>query len=104
MSVARPSPSTTVLRRDDRSALLRALYFSGPRSRQELAEATGLSQASVGNVTRELIRDGIVAEIGSVDSEVGRPRVPLQVNPEHGYVVGVDVGRPGCRSSCSTWR
>ncbi|GLZ12890.1 sugar kinase [Actinomadura sp. NBRC 104425] len=80
------------LRRDNRSALLRALYFSGPRSRQELAEATGLSQASVSNVTRELIRDGIVAEIGSVDSEVGRPRVLLQVNPEHGYVVGVDVG------------
>ncbi|MBA9003314.1 ROK family transcriptional regulator [Thermomonospora cellulosilytica] len=80
------------LRRDNRAALLRALYFSGPRSRQELSEATGLSPASVSNVMRELLAEGIVAEVGSVDSDGGRPRVLLQVDPEYGYVVGVDVG------------
>jgi predicted NBD/HSP70 family sugar kinase len=80
------------LRRDTRSALLWSLYFSQPRSRQELSEATGLSQASVSNVVRELLDEGIVIEAGSVDSDGGRPRVLLEMNPEYGYVIGVDIG------------
>ena len=58
----------------------------------DLSEATGLSAASVSNVIRELIDEGIVAEAGSVDSDGGRPRVLLQINPDYGYVIGVDVG------------
>jgi len=80
------------LRRDNRSVLLNALYFGGERSRQELGAATGLSQASVSNVMRELLDDGIVLEAGSVGSDGGRPRVMLRVNPDYGYVIGVDVG------------
>jgi predicted NBD/HSP70 family sugar kinase len=80
------------LRRDNRSVLLSSLYFDQPRSRHDLSETTGLSPASVSNVVRELIDEGIVAEAGSVDSDGGRPRVLLQVNPDYGYVIGVDVG------------
>ncbi len=80
------------LRRDNRSILLSSLFFEQPRSRQDLSEETGLSPASVSNVVRELIDDGIVVEAGSVDSDGGRPRVLLQVNPDYGYVIGVDVG------------
>ena len=80
------------LRRDNRSVLLSSLFFEQPRSRQDLSEETGLSPASVSNVVRELIDDGIVVEAGSVDSDGGRPRVLLQVNPDYGYVIGVDVG------------
>src|ERR1700733_6941646 len=80
------------LRRDNRSVLLSALYFDQPCSRQDLSEATGLSSASVSNVVRELIDEGIVVEAGSVDSDGGRPRGLLQVNPDYGYVIGVDGG------------
>ncbi|MCD0453416.1 ROK family transcriptional regulator [Actinocorallia sp. API 0066] len=80
------------LRRDNRSVLLRALYFGEPRSRQELSAETGLSPASVSNVVRDLMNEGIVVEVGSVDSDGGRPRVLLRVNPEYGQVIGVDVG------------
>jgi len=80
------------LRRDTRSALLRSLYFRQSHSRQELSEATGLSQASVSNVVRELLDEGVVIETGSVDSDGGRPRVLLAVNPQYGYVIGVDIG------------
>ena len=80
------------LRRDNRSVLLSSLFFEQLHSRQELSEATGLSPASVSNVVRELIHEGIVVEAGSVDSDGGRPRVLLQINPDYGYVIGVDVG------------
>jgi predicted NBD/HSP70 family sugar kinase len=72
--------------------VLWSLYFNRPRSRQDLSAATGLSPASATNVVRELLDEGIVIEAGSVDSDGGRPRVMLDVNPEHGYVIGVDVG------------
>lgn len=80
------------LRRDNRSVLLSALYFDQPCSRHDLSQATGLSPASVSNVMRELIGEGIAVEAGSVDSDGGRPRVLLQINPDYGYVIGVDVG------------
>jgi predicted NBD/HSP70 family sugar kinase len=85
------------LRRDNRSVLLSALYFDRPSSRQDLSEATGLSPASVSNVIRELIGEGIVLEAGSVDSDGGRPRVLLQINSDYGYVIGVDVGETRVR-------
>jgi predicted NBD/HSP70 family sugar kinase len=80
------------LRRDNRSGLLWTLFANQPCSRQDLSEATGLSSASVSNVIRELISDGIVIEAGSVDSDGGRPRILLEMNPGRGYVAGVDVG------------
>ena len=85
------------LRRDNRSVLLWSLYFDQPCSRQDLSEATGLSSASVSNVTRELFHEGIVVEAGSVDSDGGRPRVLLRINPDYGYVVGIDVGETRIR-------
>src|SRR5262249_52131186 len=66
--------------------------LSQPRSRHELSAATGLSAASVTNVIRELIDEGIVIETGLVESDGGRPRAMLGMNPEHGYVIGVDIG------------
>ncbi|WP_194905298.1 ROK family transcriptional regulator [Catenulispora rubra] len=80
------------LRRENRSAVLWSLYFDRPRSRQDLGAATGLSPASVTNVVRELLDEGIVTEVGSQDSDGGRPRRLLDVYAEHGFVIGVDVG------------
>ena len=85
------------LRRENRAAILWSLYFSQPGTRQDLSVATGLSPASVTNVVRELLNEGIVIEAGSVDSDGGRPRVMLEVNPDHGYVIGADIGETRVR-------
>src|ERR1700735_5483612 len=86
------------LRRDNRSVLLWSLYFAQPCSRQDLSEATGLSSASVSNVIRELIAEGIVVEAVSVSWDGGRPRVLLRINPDYGYVIGIDVGETRVRA------
>ena len=85
------------LRRDNRSVLLWSLFFTQPCSRQDLSWATGLSAGSVSNVVRELIDDGIVTEAGSVDSDGGRPRALLRMDPDYGRVIGVDVGETRIR-------
>jgi predicted NBD/HSP70 family sugar kinase len=80
------------LRRSNRSLLLRRLYFHGPLSRQDLIDTTTLSAASVSNVIGDLIGDGLVAEVGSVGSEGGRPRILLGVDCPRWHAIGVDVG------------
>jgi len=91
-----PTRTTTRdIRRQNRSALLSKLFFDGPRSRLELSQLTGLSSATVSTVTAELIDDLLVVEAGQVESNGGRPRVLLRVDPAYGYVIGVDVGETG---------
>src|ERR1700744_1296037 len=85
------------LRRENRSAVLWSLYLSQPRSRLELSAATRLSAASVTNVVRELIDEGIVIETGLAGSDGGRPRRMLGMNPGYGYVIGVDIGETRTR-------
>lgn len=72
--------------------LLRALYFGGPASRNELSAETGLSAATISTMTGDLLAEQVIVEAGQVDSDGGRPRVLLKVNPAYGYAVGVDVG------------
>lgn len=86
------------LRRTNRSAVLRKLYFDGPLSRQELAPATGLSSGSISNVVTELTADGLLEEAGSVDSDGGRPRTLLRVASRCAYLIGVDVGETRVRA------
>src|SRR4051812_7261731 len=85
------------IRRRNRSALLSELFFHGPLSRLELAERTGLSPATASNVTADLIDDRIIVEAGRVESDGGRPRVLLRVDPHYGYVVGAVVSETDVR-------
>lgn len=88
------SRSSTVrdLRRSNRAQALWETYLHGPLTRPEIGEAMGVSAATVSNVVGDLLELGVLSEAGQELSEGGRPRALLQVNPEYGYVVGVDIG------------
>ncbi|MEU8882587.1 MULTISPECIES: ROK family transcriptional regulator [Streptomyces] len=85
------------LRRENRTAVLRRLYFDGPMSRLMLGPATGLSSGSISNVVAELVTEGLVEEAGSVDSAGGRPRTLLRIAPDSGCMIGVDIGETRVR-------
>ena len=93
----RKSGTVSDLRRENRAAVLWSLYLSQSRSRHELGAATGLSAASVTSVIRELIDEGIVIETGLAESDGGRPRAMLGMNPGYGYVIGIDIGETRTR-------
>jgi len=80
------------LRRVNRGAVLRRLFLQGSLNRVTLAQMTGLSSGSVTNVTAALLEEGVIAEVGLEESDGGRPRVLLQVNPDFGVAIGVEVG------------
>jgi len=83
------------LRRVNRTVVLRRLFLGGPLNRVVLAQLTGLSAGSVTNVTAELLEEGLIREVGFEESDGGRPRVLLEINPEFGAVIGIDVGETG---------
>src|SRR5260370_11137719 len=86
--------STTVrdLRESNRSRALWQVFLNGPLTRHEVGDLSGLSTATVSNLVAALEAEGVVVEVGLEDSNGGRPRGLLQVNPGYGYVIGVDVG------------
>ncbi|MER8089958.1 ROK family transcriptional regulator [Streptomyces sp. NPDC094048] len=94
---ARTGRTVRDLRRENRTSVLRRLYFDGPMSRLMLGRATGLSSGSVSNVVAELVADGLVEEAGSVDSAGGRPRTLVRITPASGFMIGVDIGETRVR-------
>ncbi|MEV6930200.1 ROK family transcriptional regulator [Dactylosporangium sp. NPDC051485] len=95
--------TTRDLRRRNRAALLSLIYHQGTASRVELMQASGLSSGSVSNVVGDLVADGMIAEIGSEDSDGGRPRTLLRVRPEFANVVGVDIGETHVQVGLFDW-
>jgi len=73
------------------------MFFEGPLNRVVLSQLTGLSSGSVTNVIGDLLEEELVIEVGTEESDGGRPRVLLRVNPDFGVVIGVDVGETRIR-------
>lgn len=76
-----------------RGLVLDLVRTLGPISRVELAETTGLTQATMSTVVRQLLADGLVVEAGRGESTGGKPPVMLDVNPDARFAVGVQLGR-----------
>jgi predicted NBD/HSP70 family sugar kinase len=65
-------------------------------SRVELAAATGLTGATISEVVRELMADGLVVEAGRGAPTGGKPRTMVQLDPAARYSVGVQLERNTC--------
>ena len=78
-------------RPNSRLAILSLLRQYGPCSRKEIAERTGLSQPSVSALVKELLREGLVREVGPGESSGGRRPVLLDLNAAAYYVLGAMV-------------
>jgi predicted NBD/HSP70 family sugar kinase len=79
--------------RDDltRIEILALLGNTGPLNRSEIAERLGLGPATVTEHTRRLVAGGYLLELPPLVAGVGRPRVPLSVQPDAAYTVGLRV-------------
>ena len=74
------------------SAVLKVIKDNGSLSRAEIAKLTGLTPASVTNITKFLIEDNFLIESKIGESSGGRPPIILELNPDARYVVGVGIG------------
>ncbi|WP_233163388.1 ROK family transcriptional regulator [Glycomyces salinus] len=74
-------------------AVLDLIRERGTVSRVELAEATGLTQASMTHAVRKLMALGFVHEVGTARSGRGTPRRLVGIQPDACYMVGVQFDR-----------
>ena len=65
----------------------------GPIARYEVAKLTGLTPPTVTVIVNELLREGVVKEIGFGESTGGRRPVMLTLNPRAGYVLAIRLQR-----------
>jgi predicted NBD/HSP70 family sugar kinase len=78
---------------------LEAIRRNGPVSRAEVARETGLSKPTVSLALAELTRAGLVREVGRTSGGKGPSAILYELNPQAGWVVGIDVGREYVRAA-----
>lgn len=72
--------------------ILDIIRRKGPISRIEIAEITGLTPATITNITSELIDKKLIIEAEAGDSSGGRKPIMLRVRCDYYRVVGVYLG------------
>ncbi|MGD9914893.1 MAG: ROK family transcriptional regulator [Rhizobiaceae bacterium] len=66
---------------------------NGSLSKSEIARATGLSLQTVSVIMRELEQDGLLLKQAPVRGKVGQPSVPMSLDPEGAFFIGLKLGR-----------
>ena len=61
-------------------------------SRMEIGNRTGLSAQTVSVIVRSLEQEGLVVKGEAVKGRMGPPTIPLSLNPEGAYSVGISLG------------
>ena len=79
----------------NRLRVLKALRRAEPICRTDLARQSALTGGTITEISRDLVRRGLVIEEKSVSGKRGRPRVDLRLNPADHYALGAFIGAYG---------
>ncbi len=71
--------------------VLKTIYDQDPISRADVARATRLARPTVSNVVTDLIKSGLVEEIGYGPSVGGKPPILLSVADNSHHLIGIDL-------------
>jgi glucokinase-like ROK family protein len=73
--------------------VLNYLWEAGePTSRAYLTKTSGLNKSTVGSLLAQLRSWGLVKESGVLNQRPGRPGVLIDMNPDAGRIIGVEIG------------
>ena len=68
------------------------VHNASPLSHAQLAVRTGLNKSTVSSLVEELLERKLLHEIGFNSAGAGRPATLLEINPEAGCIIGVELG------------
>jgi predicted NBD/HSP70 family sugar kinase len=85
----RPEPvGVQILRSNNRTHIVREVARQSGISRSEIAKRINLTEAAVSRISRDLIDQGLIREVGEiVVSRPGRRHIGLELNPGGAYVL-----------------
>jgi len=80
-----------VMREMNQNTLLNLIRAHAPISRTQLKILSGLSLGTIVGITTTLIESQLVVETGVAESTGGRKAGLLEINPEGGYTIGINL-------------
>jgi glucokinase-like ROK family protein len=80
------------LRETNLSSVLRLIHTQSPISRAQIAVITGLNKSTVSSLVDELLKQNLIYETGSNSGAAGRPATWLEINPQAGLIIGMELG------------
>lgn len=89
---AKNTADQAMVRELNLALVLRHIHNEAPLSRAQLATMTGLNKSTVSSLVEELIERQLVHETGMNSIGTGRPATLLEINPQAGGIIGVELG------------
>lgn len=90
----RPRGSNHVgMRQFNERVVLQAIRQNGSLPKADLARLTGLTAQTIGLITTRLEDDGLLLRHERVRGRIGQPSVPLALNPDGAFSIGIKIGR-----------
>src|SRR6185312_12448109 len=65
----------------------------GSLAKTEIARVTGLSAQTISVIMRGLEEDGLLVRGAPVRGKVGQPSIPMSLNPDGAFFLGLKLGR-----------
>jgi predicted NBD/HSP70 family sugar kinase len=81
------------MRQYNERVVLQAIRLHGSCAKAELARLTHLSTQTASLIIDRLLADGLVMKLDAVRGKVGQPSVPMALNPDGAFSIGIKVGR-----------
>ena len=81
------------MRQFNERTVLRAIRHHGAMPKADLARLTQLTSQTVATIVTRLIDDGLVLKQERIRGKMGQPSVPLALNADGAYSVGLQIGR-----------
>jgi len=88
----KPIADQALVREINLSMVLRLIHRQSPISRAQVAQITGLNKSTVSSLVDDLIARNLVHETGINSAGAGRPATMLELNPQAGLIIGVELG------------
>lgn len=93
-TLLRPRGSNHVgMRQFNERVVLQAIRLNGSLPKADLARLTGLTAQTIGLITTRLVDDDLLVKHDKVRGRIGQPSVPLALNPQGAFSMGIKIGR-----------
>ncbi|MBU1174732.1 MAG: ROK family transcriptional regulator [Alphaproteobacteria bacterium] len=80
------------MRRSNENTILALLLHTPDLPGSVIAKRTGLAPQTVSVLLRKLETEGLILRREALRGKRGQPAVPFRLNPDAGYVIGIEIG------------